>query len=111
MGALVDTFVQALRNLGPMRLAIMGGVVLGMIGFLIFFATKLSTPSMTTLYGELAQSDAAGIVQELESRNVPFKLEQNGTKVLVPEDRVLQAPLGTRPARPAVGRLGWLRIV
>ncbi len=108
MGALVDTFVQALRNLGPMRLAIMGGVVLGMIGFLVFFATKLSTPSMTTLYGELAQSDASGIVQELESRNVPFKIEQNGSKILVPEDRVLQLRLElAQQGLPSGGSIGY----
>lgn len=104
----MDTFVQALRNLGPMRLAIMGGVVLGMIGFLVFFATKLSTPSMTTLYGELAQSDASGIVQELESRNVPFKIEQNGTKILVPEDRVLQLRLElAQQGLPSGGSVGY----
>ncbi len=108
MGALVDTFVQALRNLGPMRLAIMGGVVLGMIGFLVFFATKLSTPSMTTLYGELAQSDASGIVQELESRNIPFKIEQNGSKILVPEDRVLQLRLElAQQGLPSGGSVGY----
>jgi len=108
MGALVDTFVQALRNLGPMRLAIMGGVVLGMIGFLVFFATKLSTPSLTTLYGELAQSDAAGIIQELESRNIPFKIEQNGTKILVPEDRVLQLRLElAQQGLPSGGSVGY----
>ncbi len=108
MGALVDTFVQALRNLGPMRLAIMGGVVLGMIGFLVFFATKLSTPSLTTLYGELAQSDAASIVQELESRNIPFKIEQNGSKILVPEDRVLQLRLElAQQGLPSGGSVGY----
>lgn len=76
-----------------MRLAIMGVVVLGLIGFLVFFGTKLSTPSMTTLYNELAQSDAAGIVQELESRNIPFKISQNGTQIAVPAERVMQLRL------------------
>ncbi|MBO6521443.1 MAG: AAA family ATPase [Rhodospirillales bacterium] len=89
----METFVQAIRNLGPMRLAIMGGVILGLLGFLVFFATKLSTPSLTTLYGELEQSDAAGIVQELESRNIPYELKHNGTQILVPQDRVMQLRL------------------
>ena len=76
-----------------MRLAIMGGVVLGLIGFLVFFATKLSTPNMTTLYGELAQADAAGIVQELQTRNIPFEIKQNGTQIMVPQDQVMQLRL------------------
>ena len=104
----MDTFVQAMRNLGPMRLAIMGGVVLGLIGFLVFFGTKLSTPNMTTLYGELAQSDAAGIVQELESRNIPFKISQNGTQISVPADRVMQLRLElAQQGLPSGGSVGY----
>jgi flagellar M-ring protein FliF len=107
-GAEVDTFVQAIRNLGPMRLAIMGGVVLGLLGFLIFFATKLTTPSMANLYGELSQSDAANIIQELESRNIPFEIKQNGTSVLVPENRVLQLRLElAQQGLPSGGSVGY----
>ena len=108
VGTHVDTFVQALRNLGPMRLAIMGGVILGLIGFLVFFATKLSTPSMTTLYGELGQSDAAGIVKELDARSIPFELKQNGTQILVPQDRVMQLRLElAQQGLPSGGSIGY----
>ena len=108
LGNYVDTFVLAMRNLGPMRLAIMGGVVLGLIGFLVFFGTKLSTPSMTTLYSELAQSDAAGIVQELESRNIPFKISQNGTQISVPAERVMQLRLElAQQGLPSGGSVGY----
>jgi flagellar M-ring protein FliF len=108
LGNYVDTFVLAMRNLGPMRLAIMGGVVLGLIGFLVFFGTKLSTPSMTTLYNELAQSDAAGIVQELESRNIPFKISQNGTQIAVPAERVMQLRLElAQQGLPSGGSVGY----
>ncbi len=108
LGNYVDTFVLAMRNLGPMRLAIMGVVVLGLIGFLVFFGTKLSTPSMTTLYNELAQSDAAGIVQELESRNIPFKISQNGTQIAVPAERVMQLRLElAQQGLPSGGSVGY----
>ena len=108
LGNYVDTFVLAMRNLGPMRLAIMGGVVLGLIGFLVFFGTKLSTPSMTTLYNGLAQSDAAGIVQELESRNIPFKISQNGTQISVPAERVMQLRLElAQQGMPSGGSVGY----
>lgn len=104
----MDTFVQALRNLGPMRLAIMGAVVLGMIGFLVFFATRLSTPSMTSLYGELSQADAGNIVQQLETRNIPYELRQNGSQILVPQDRVLQLRLElAQQGLPSGGSVGY----
>jgi flagellar M-ring protein FliF len=91
-----------------MRLAIMGGVVLGLIGFLVFFATKLSTPNMTTLYGELAQADAAGIVQELQTRNIPFEIKQNGTQIMVPQDQVMQLRLElAQQGLPSGGSIGY----
>lgn len=91
-----------------MRLAIMGGVVLGLIGFLVFFATKLTTPSLTTLYTELGQNDASGIVQELQSRNIPYEIKQNGTAILVPEDRVLQLRLDlAQQGLPSGGSVGY----
>lgn len=104
----MDTFLLAIRNLGPMRLAIMGGVVLGLIGFLVFFATKLTTPNMTTLYGELAQSDAAGIIKELEARTIPFEIKQNGTQILVPQDQVMKLRLElAQQGLPSGGSIGY----
>jgi flagellar M-ring protein FliF len=91
-----------------MRLAIMGGVVLGLIGFLVFFATKLTTPNMTTLYGELAQSDAAGIIKELEARTIPFEIKQNGTQILVPQDQVMKLRLElAQQGLPSGGSIGY----
>ena len=54
----METLIHALRNLGPVRLAIMGAIMLGMIGFFIFLATRLTTPSMVLLYGDLNANDS-----------------------------------------------------
>ena len=62
-----------------MRLAVMGAVLMGMVGFFVFLATRLGTPSMVLLYGNLDTGDSAQIVNQLESMNVPFELKQNGT--------------------------------
>lgn len=41
-----------------------------------------------TLYSELSAEDAGAIVEKLKTAQVPYKLESNGTMIMVPEERV-----------------------
>ena len=50
----MNPFVQQMKNLGPARLAAMAGVGVGLIAFIIFFATRFSAPQMETLYSNLS---------------------------------------------------------
>ena len=104
----MDTLFLALRNLGPMRLAVMGAVLMGMIGFFIFLATRLGTPSMVLLYGDLDTGDSAQIVNQLEAQNIPFELKQNGTQILVPGDKALRLRLSmASQGLPSGGSIGY----
>ena len=103
----METLIHALRNLGPVRLAIMGAIMLGMIGFFIFLATRL-TPSMVLLYGELNADDSSRITSQLSSQNVPFELLQGGSQIMVPSDRALKLRLGlASQGIPSGGSLGY----
>ncbi len=84
MGALV----QILRSLGPIQLAVMGGVVVGLIAFFIFLVARLSAPQMALLYGDLATEDSSSIVARLESQKIPFTLKRGGAEIHVPADQV-----------------------
>ena len=42
-----------MRGLGPVRLAMMGGVMMAMLGFFIFLLTKLGQPNMALLFADL----------------------------------------------------------
>nr|WP_197975020.1 flagellar basal-body MS-ring/collar protein FliF [Phaeovibrio sulfidiphilus] len=78
-----------LRNLGMARLAIVAGVGLGVLVFIIYFATRMSSGSMDLLYGDLSQTDAASIVQQLKEENVLYRVEdKNGfVSIYTPSDR------------------------
>jgi len=103
----VETLIHALRNLGPVRLAIMGAIMLGMIGFFIFLATRL-TPSMVLLYGDLNADDSSRITSQLSSQNVPFELLQGGSQIMVPSDRALKLRLNlASQGIPSGGSLGY----
>ena len=103
----METLIHALRNLGPVRLAIMGAIMLGMIGFFIFLATRL-TPNMVLLYGDLNADDSSRITNQLSSQNVPFELLQGGSQIMVPTDRALKLRLSlASQGIPSGGSLGY----
>ena len=80
----MNTFLQTLRNLGPARLAAMGVVALGLIGFFFYLMTRLSTPDMALLYSELDPKDGGAIVRQLEEQKIPHQVNAEGTRIMVP---------------------------
>ena len=103
----METFLQALRSLGPTRLAVMGAVILGLIGFFIFLTTRLTTPQMELLFGELDPSDSSRIVGQLESTNTVYELRANGSQVFVPSNKVAQLRLTMAEQGLSGGSIGY----
>jgi flagellar M-ring protein FliF len=104
----LNPFLTQIRNLGPARLAAMGGVAVGLIAFIIFFATRFSAPPMELLYGNLSATDSREITQQLELAGVPFTMASNGTQIMVPGERV--TPLRMQIAEmglPSGGSVGY----
>lgn len=86
----MNPFAELLRNLGPVRLAALGGTAIAVMGFFIFLASRLSTGSMALLYSDLDPSDSAAIVQQLEAQNIPYQIKGGGRAIHVPSDNVLK---------------------
>lgn len=103
----MEALVQAMRNMGPMRLAVMGTVLLAMIGFFIWVTTKLASPNVELLYGGLSQNDQSSITSSLSSQGVPFEI-RNGNEVWVPADQVSSLRLSlANQGIPGGGTLGY----
>ncbi|ALG73408.1 flagellar M-ring protein FliF [Azospirillum thiophilum] len=104
----MNNLLQTLRNLGPARLAAIGGVGLLLIGFFVYLTTRLSTPEMELLYAELQQTEAAAIAKKLDEAKVPYSVDKTGTKIMVPADQV--GPMRMRMAAqglPSGGSVGY----
>jgi len=100
--------MQQLRNLGPAKLAAMGGVAFGLIAFIIFFATRFSAPPMELLYGQLSATDSREIVQQLEKTGIPFRAGDNGTQIMVAADQVTKIRLQmAEQGLPSGGSVGY----
>jgi flagellar M-ring protein FliF len=89
----VNPLLDTLRNLGPIRLAALGAVALGLIAFFFFIGARLTSPGTALLYGGLDSTDSAAIAAKLEELQVPFEVKGDGSQIYVPADRVGQLRL------------------
>lgn len=91
----MNNFVQSIKNLSPGRLASLAAVVLFLISFFVYLATQMNSTEYSVLYTDLELEDAKQIVTRLESANVKYRLENNGTEILVPSDQVNKMRIDT----------------
>ncbi|MBT3661132.1 MAG: flagellar M-ring protein FliF [Rhodospirillaceae bacterium] len=66
-----------------MRLAVVGAVLLGLIGFFIFLIGKLTTPGTEMLYSGLEGGDSQKIVSQLQTMNIHHEVKQGGSQIWV----------------------------
>ncbi|NLM55710.1 MAG: hypothetical protein GX195_12325 [Firmicutes bacterium] len=72
-------------------------LVLGVFAFLMLI-TLFSNVDYDVLFSNLQPEDAAAVVSALQERNIPYRLAENGTAVLVPADQVLETRISLASA-------------
>jgi len=58
-----------------------------LLGFVVFVFNE---PTYTTLYSNLASEDASKVIEELTSQKIPYKIEESGTTIKVPKEKVYE---------------------
>lgn len=101
-------FFTNLQVLGPKRLtgiAIVGVLILGIIGFVVVHG---ATQPMALLYGDMDLRDSAQVAATLDKLRVPYEIRAGGAQVLVPSDQVDRLRLAlAREGLPAGGSIGY----
>ena len=104
----MNDFVQVLRSLGAARIVAMGIAAVGAIAFFVFMASRFSQPQLALLYRGLDLDDSSQIVSRLEALNVPYRLNNDGAEILVPEDKVLRLRMDmAQDGLPSGGSMGY----
>tara|TARA_R110002126_G_scaffold13118_3_gene56774 strand:- start:295704 stop:297401 length:1698 start_codon:yes stop_codon:yes gene_type:complete len=104
----VNSFLDVLKQIGPARLGIMGGVVLALLAFFVFVSLRVSTPDYTLLYRDLSSTDAGQVAAALEAAQIPYQISQDGGSVRAPESEVGRARmLLAEQGLPNGGSLGY----
>jgi len=104
----VNGLLQGLRALGPTRIAALGIVAVGLFGLIAFLAIRAGQPPMALLYADLDTRDSAAVVQSLERQRVPYRLEGNGGRIMVPVEQVARVRLAlASEGLPTGGSVGY----
>lgn len=104
----VNTFIDTIRGLGPLRLVMMAAVAASSVAFFIYLTGRLATPDMALLYGELDGQESGQIVAQLEQQGIPYKVSADGGSILVPADQVGRVRVAmAEQGLPSGGSVGY----
>jgi len=104
----VNSFIETLKQLGPTRLGIMGGILLALTTFFIFISLRVSTPDYSLLYDNLSTADSSAIAANLEEKKIPYKVSDDGSRVTVQDTEVGRARMLLAEAGlPDGGSMGY----
>ena len=83
----MDGLFNTFKNLGPTRIIMLIAVTLITMGMLAVLVTRINTPNLTLLYGNLDSKTANEIVTSLEQQNIPYEV-RGESAIYVPADKV-----------------------
>ena len=97
MGEWLQKYITQLKelweNLNNRAKIIIGVLGVAMIVAFVFLIMAGSSSNFKPLFGDLSSQDANAIVERLEEQNINYKLADNGSTILVPENKVHEVRL------------------
>jgi flagellar M-ring protein FliF len=84
---------QYWRKLNPNQRLLFGTLGVAFVILVISLATWSGRPHFAVLFANLDPADGSAIVDQLKSRKIPYKVEDGGRSVLVPEPKVYETRL------------------
>ncbi len=112
--ALVDVrrarqgMTRALDGFTTGQKAMMALATVAVVVGLFVFSRSGSGPSMVPLFSGLAAADASAIASQLDAQRVPYRLADNGSTVLVPQQDVYRLRIDmSAQGLPSGGNDGW----
>lgn len=87
------SLMNFIRQLGPLKMAIIGVTIFALMLLFMLYVFRISSTDMDVLYSGLDTNDRGRITTELDARNVPYSLENDGDTIKVPSEKVLKMRL------------------
>jgi len=83
-------------------------VAAGTLAFFIYLTSRLATPDMALLYGDLESQDSGQIVTQLDQSGVPYKVSPDGSRIFVAADQVGRVRVSmAEQGLPSGGSIGY----
>lgn len=102
----MESIKNLIGQLGPRRLALMGGIAVALLVGLAALAFRTGSPTMGYLFTDLDPSAAQAISEKLQSENVPFRISADGTAVMAPVDKLPELRMSMASQRLG-GKIGY----
>ncbi len=104
----MQSLFNLLSRIGPLRLAVMGAVTLGMVLFFVFVMARLSSGDMKLLYADLSPQNQNAMVRELEAAKINYQINDTRQEIKVPAQDVGRARmLLAEKGLPDGGSIGY----
>lgn len=103
-----EALTSFLNQLSFQQKLIIGGSAVITAVLIIVLITFLNEPSYSPLYSNLASEDASKVVEYLSTQKIPYKIEDNGSSIKVPKDKLYETRLALAGRGiPASGTIGY----
>lgn len=81
---------KILDQLGPAKLGVIIALALITVTSILLFSYRFSSPSLAPLYTNLTFEDSFEVLEQLDTRNIPYEIRNNGAIILIASDKVLK---------------------
>lgn len=79
---------RMMNQVGPSKMILIGGVVGGLVLFLIFISSFLGGANMAVVFSNLEPRTAMAMSQKLAGMGVSFELRDNNRSIYAPQNEV-----------------------
>jgi len=88
----VNKLIETLRAFGIIRAIALAGVAIGVLGaFLMLELHGVNTSRMTLLVSDLDPHSLQQAIEELDRRKIPYRLDESGGQIFVPDAQATAA--------------------
>ena len=91
----MNNILQTIKSMSPSKMASIAAIIIFLISFFVYVTVQMSGSDYAVLYSDLELEDAKQIADKLDSANIDYRLEKNGTEVWVPVEDVNRLRLDT----------------
>jgi flagellar M-ring protein FliF len=105
---LYEQLANIWKSLNLQKRIIVGGVFAAALIGLLILSFVGTAPDYTVLFANLQPTDAGEVIEQLESANIPYRLGDDGSTVLIPDNRVAETRLKlAQEGLPRGGGVGY----
>ena len=103
-----EALTKALNSLSFQQKVLIGGTAVITLVLIIILVTMMNEPAYSVLYANLTQQDASKVVEHLSAQKIPYKIEDNGTVIKVPKEKLYETRLELAgKGIPTSGTIGY----